>query len=292
MKYYLISFLCLLTTTSFSQLLSENDIKKIAESVNNDFRGVDIGNGIILRNSLATGRTIIYQYDIPDQFNLTDNIKNEVVQNYKKNGFAKLCYDNEINLQLYYFQRNNLQQHISIKWSELSVLNFKLGEYLSIKDHPKAKGVNLKLQQPIGWKIDEGERPNIVKKFVYRGNMYIILIQDNSMFLSRNEAKDLLSDEKTVQEFIQEHISFSTNLKVLSSRIITVDNYPTLEFTFSDVVERIGVKAKMFGKIWVVLYEDKFVFLQCACSSVKSFNALEPLYNLITNSVIFPEQYD
>lgn len=292
MKYYSIFFLCLITTTSFSQLLTESDIKKIAERTNKDFRGIDIGNGTILRSSLATGRTIIYQYDTPEESNLSENIKNEVIQNYKKNGFAKLCYDNEINVQLYYFQSNILQQHISIKWTELSVLNFKLGEYLSIKDHPKAKGVNLKLQQPIGWKIAEGERPNIVKKFVYGDNMYLILIKDNSMFLSRNESKNLLSDEGTIQEFIQEQISFLTNSKVLSSRIITVDNYPALEFKFSGVVERIGVKAKMIGKMWLVLYEDKFVFLQSTSSDIKSFNALEPLFNLITNSVIFPEQYD
>lgn len=273
-------------------MLSESDIKKMAQKVDTEFRGVDIGNGVVLRSSLSMGRTFIYQYDIPIESNLTDNLKNEVIQNYKINGFAKLCYNNEINVELYYFQSNNIQQRISIKWRELSDLNFKLGEYLSIKDHPKAKGVNLKLQQPVGWKIAEGERPNIVKKFVYGDNMYLILIKDNSMFLSRKEAKDWLSEEETIQEFIQEQISFLTNSKVLSSRIVTVDNYPTLEFTFSGVVERIGVKAKMIGKMWLVLYEDKFVFLQSTSSDIKSFNALEPLYNLITNSVIFPEQYD
>jgi hypothetical protein len=292
MKYYLICLLCFLTTISFSQLLTESDIKKMAEKTNTDFRGVDIGNGVILRSSLATGRTIIYQYDIPDESNLTDNLKNEVIRNYKTNGFAKLCYNNQINVELYYFQRNSLQKRISINWNELSELNFKLGEYISIKDHPKAKGVNLKLQQPIGWRVAEGERPNIVTKFVYGNNMYLVLVKDNAMFLSRKEATDLLSDEVTVQEFIQEQVSFLANAKVLSNRVITVDNYPTLEFTFSGVVERVGVKAKMIGKMWLVLYEDKFVFLQSTSSDIKSFNALEPLYNLVTNSVIFPEQYD
>ena len=34
----------------------------------------------------------------------------------------------------------------------------------SIKDHPKAKGINLKLRVPVGWEIEEAQGPNIVKK--------------------------------------------------------------------------------------------------------------------------------
>ena len=292
MKFYLLFFLCLLNTTSFSQLLSEIDIIDIAEKTNKDFRGVDIGNGVILRSCLATGRTLIYRYDIPDESNLTNSLKNEVIQNYKKNGFARLCFNNEINVELYYFQGNSLQQRVSINWKELSDLNFKLGEYLSIKDHLKAKGINLKLQQPIGWRVAEGERPNIVKKFVYGDNMYLVLIKDNSMFISRKEAKELLSDEATVQEIIQEQISHLSGVKILNKKIITVDNYPALEFTANGGMERIGIQTNMIVKIWIVLYEDKFVFLQCSSVSKKSFNALEPLFNSITNSVIFPVQYD
>lgn len=94
MKYYLICFLLLLPTTSFSQLLTEREIQKIAENTNNDFQGVEIANGFILRSCLAEGRTLLYKYDIPDEFDLTDNVKSEAIDNYKKNGFAKFCYDN------------------------------------------------------------------------------------------------------------------------------------------------------------------------------------------------------
>lgn len=56
-------------------------------------------------------------------------------------------------------------------------------------------------------------------------------------------------------------------------------------------MERSGINIEMTMKNWIIFFEDKIVFLQCGGVSGKDFNALEGLYNLITNSVIFPEQY-
>ena len=85
-----------------------------------------------------------------------------------------------------------------------SNVNIQLGEYISIKDHPKAKGVNMKLKAPIGWEISEGDRPNVVKKFVKDGNSFIVLVKDNVTFFSRKEIKELFKDDKFTNEFIQE----------------------------------------------------------------------------------------
>jgi len=42
----------------------------------------------------------------------------------------------------------------------------------------------------------------------------------------------------------------------------------------------------------MVFFEDKIVYLQCGGLDNNEFTALEKLYDLITYSVIFPEQYD
>ena len=81
---------------------------------------------------------------------------------------------------------------------------FKLGEYVSIKNHPKSKGVDLKLRAPIGWELKEGDRPNIVKKFTKDGSTYLILIKENMTFFSRKMSREVLEDASTRKELITE----------------------------------------------------------------------------------------
>ena len=45
-------------------------------------------------------------------------------------------------------------------------------------------------------------------------------------------------------------------------------------------------------KFWVIFYEDKVISLQGGGADNGEFRLLENLYNSITNSVIFPEQYN
>ncbi len=292
MRLSLIVLIICFGSLSFSQSLSENDIKKIAEKVNFQLKGIDVGNGITVRNCIAVGRKLIYQYDVPKNWYPTENMKEELIENFKKGGFSEIYFNNEIDVDFYYYSGNNLEKKISVKSIEFSNLNFVLGEYVSIKGHPKAKDVNLKLKQPIGWKLEEGDRPNIVKKFVYKTNSYMIIIKDNYMFVSRKEARELLSDKEYVNEFLSESSSFLKNSEIINHQIVTVDTYPAIEFTISGTTERIGVNIKMIVKSWVIFYEDKIVSLSCTGLDGKEFKALENLYHLITNSVIFPEQYN
>lgn len=277
---------------SFSQVLSENDIKQLAQKVNTELAGMDIGNGVTVRRCYAFGRTLVYQYDVPEYWQAPENIKEVLIANQKTAGAAKNYFLHAIDVDFYYYKGNSLVEKVSIKSNEFSTYNFELGEYLSIKDHPKSKDVNLKLKVPIGWKVEEGDRPNIVKKFTKGGNTYLILIKENMTFFSRNETRDLLSDESFVTEFVQETSSVMKNSEILEKSIVTIDTYPTLQFKVSGKMERSGITIPMVMKCWVVFFEDKIVFLQSMGINNAEFRALEQLYFLITNSVIFPDQYN
>lgn len=276
----------------FGQTFSESDIKKLANQVNEQLRGVDIGNGITARGCLSIGRTLIYQYDVPEYWQAPENIKEVLIANQKTAGAAKNYFLHDIDVDFYYYKGNSLVEKVSIKSNEFSTYNFELGEYLSIKDHPKSKDVNLKLKVPIGWEVEEGDRPNIVKKFTKGGNTYLILIKENMTFFSRNETRDLISDESFVTEFVQETSSVMKNSEILEKSIVTIDTYPTLQFKVSGKMERSGITIPMVMKCWVVFFEDKIVFLQSMGINNAEFRALEQLYFLITNSVIFPDQYN
>lgn len=292
MRIFIFIVLSLFSITLFGQTLTESDIKKIANQVNKQLRGSDIGNGITARGCLSIGRTLIYQYDVPSYWEPQFNIKEEVIANLKISGAAKIYFLNDIDVDVYYYKGNSLVNKVSVKSNELSIFNFELGEYISIKDHVKSKDVNLKLKVPQGWEVKEGERPNIVKKFTKDGNTYLISIKDNITFFSRNESKELLSDESFVNEFVEESSSFMKNSEVIDKSVVTIDTYPSVTFKSRGKMESSGITIPMIMRCWFVFYEDKVVFLQSMGIDNAEFRALEQLYFLITNSVIFPDQYN
>jgi hypothetical protein len=290
----LISFFCFAFTSQkcFSQSFSESDIKKLAEQVNSRIKGVDIGNGITAKGCISIGRTLIYQYEVPAFWEAPYNIKEELISNQKNSGASKIYFLQNIDLVFCYYKGNSLVKKVSVKSNEFSTFSTSLGEYISIKDHPKSKEVNLKLKVPVGWEVKEGDRPNIVKKFTNGGNTYLILIKDNVTFFSRKQIREALQEDNFVQEFVQEASSFLKYSQVVDQSVVSIDTYPSVQFKVKGKLERLGQTFSMIMKCWVVFYEDKIIFLQAMGIDNAEFRALEQLYFLITNSVIFPEQYN
>lgn len=276
----------------YSQTFSESDIKKLAEQVNRQIKGVDFGDGIKAKGCLSIGRTLFYQYEVPDYWEAPHNIKKEIISNFITLGVAKSYYLKNIDVDCIYYKGNSIAKKVSIKSNEFSTYNLATGEYISIENHPKAKGVNLKIQPPSTWEVKEGNRPNIVKKFVYKNNSYMILVQDNDAFYSRNEAKELLNDKNFTDEVILASTSFLKNPVILNQSIVTIDRYPALVYTYKGSSERSGINVEQITKCWAIFYEDKYVFLICDSKTYNEFKTFESLYNLITNSVIFPDQYN
>lgn len=293
-----------------AQVFSESDLKIFAEKVNEQIGGVDVGNGVSLKNCITKGRTLIYNYDVPSSWLSPENIQDELIKNFKNNGIANVFFNNDVDVDFYYYEGSELRKKVSVKSEDFydspssrgtissskskrnSLSEFKLGSYISIEGHPKAKDVNLKIKAPTGWEVEEGERPNIVKKFSYESNVYLILIKDFFMFVSRNEAREIFDDEDDLNDLTEEYVSFLENPKVLNQKIVTIDTYPALETTVAGYKEQMGVRLKMILKMWVIFYEDKVIHLQSTSLYEDDFKLYEPLYDQITNSVIFPEQYN
>ncbi len=289
MRSLLLIFFIVFYSNSFSQTLSEDDIKQIAKQANDELQGVDLGYGIFMRNCLAFGRTLIYQYDVPEYWAATENMKEDLIGNFKEAGSAELFFNNDINVEFQYYYEGKLQKRITVKSNEFSDLTFSLGDYIELREHPKAKGVNMRIRYPNGWSVEDRDSPHIVKQFKYRDNFYMITITDNYTFISRNQAKELLSDDEFVDGYIAESCSFLNNYQVLNDRIVTIDTYPTVELTVKGHNERSGIDINMIMKSWVIMYEDKVITLQAFSTNEKEFSSLESLYHMITNSVDFPD---
>ena len=294
-KIVLFTFLhafLLFVNTSYCQTFTESDVKRLSEQANRQIKGVVLGNGIKARGCISVARTLIYQYDVTENWEAPNNIKDEIISNLKTSGDAKTFSSQNIDVSFYYYKGNSISKKVTIKSNEFSTFNSSLGEYISLNNHPKAKGVNLKIKAPVGWEVKEGNRPNIVKMFVNDGNTYLILIKNNVTFYSRKQIREMFKEEKSLKEFVQEASSFLKNTQIIDHSVVTVDNYPAIQFKVKGKMERTGLIFSVILKNWVVFYEDKIVFFQSMGIDNNEFRALEQVYNQITNSIIFPDQYN
>ena len=253
-KKYLIVLIQLffLTNATYSQTISENEIKEFAKTVYKQSKEIDLGNGISVIGCIAVGRTLFYQYNVPENWVAPLNLKEDLIANWKTIGIAKTFFLNNINVDFHYYKNNRIVKKISIKSSEFSNYNFKLGDYISINGHPKAKKINLKLKVPVGWEIMEGDRPNIVKKFVNGTNNYMILTKNFISFVSRKEAKEMLLDKEFTNEFVNEIASILINPQILNQNITSIDTYPAIELTIKGGYEKFGNKIGMIMKFWII----------------------------------------
>jgi hypothetical protein len=297
MKLTLLTTAILLTRALPGFNYSVEDIDKLAAQVNQKIKRTSIGNGIIARDCSSVGKILILQFDIPFSWKSPNFVNNLIITNFKTTGAIKAHYENIIHLDYNYDKGNALVKKVSIKTKDLSRPNFTLGEHVSIKNHPKAKGVNMKLRVPIGWEVKEGNRPNIVKKFTYDGDSFMILVLDNVTFYSRKKMRETLQDDKYVDVYVQEFSeTLSQNLlknsQVLDYSVVTVDTYPAIQIKIQGTVEHVGITMPIIIKCWAVFYEDKIILLQGMGLQNSEFRKLETLYTLITNSVVFPDQYN
>lgn len=168
----------------------------------------------------------------------------------------------------------------------------QLGEYHSIADHPKAKGVNLKIKTPKGWEVKEGDRPNIVVKFVKGTENYLVMVKDLPTFFSKSQARELFSDPEYVNNLSEEFETIFNNVNISNQRIVTVDNYPALEFEVSGSKEQLGLTINFKMKIWQIVYEDKIINLHGTAVNNEKSSTLLNFFTILTNSVVLPDQYN
>ncbi len=205
-----------------------------------------------------------------------------------------------INSTILYSQLNSsrkIQKSAQNSTSELnkimgiSNLNFVLGDYLSIKDHPKSREVNLEIKVPVGWEVKEGDRPNVVKKFVNNGNSYVISIKENATFFTRKQIKKALEEDDFAKDLVKELTLYLITPQLINQSIVSIDSYPALQFRFKAKFERMGLILPIIMNSWIIFYEDKIIFLQSLRFDTPELIILEQLYSSITNSVILPEQF-
>lgn len=175
--------------------------------------------------------------------------------------------------------------------------NFKIFNTLN---HPKAKGVHFTIKYPSSWVAYEGERPNIVQKFVSEGGkgfeMSIIstisIPVPNDTKFTEEDLKDLFTPDE-MKNMIPAGAKFikatQTKIEGLTSGI--------LEYSLR--MERVGMTIDVQYVAYVFIWNSTMVQLLCsvnklATSEVNLSHRMEefkPLFFLMANSIVIPDKW-
>jgi aspartate oxidase len=95
-----------------------------------------------------------------------------------------------------------------------------------------------------------------------------------------------------MNEFVKQiGANYFQSSKITNKKIVTVGTYPALELIIEENKEHTGFIVNMTMINWIIFFEDKIIILQGGGLS-NDFERLLPTFYSITNSVIFPEQYE
>lgn len=281
-----------ISTHIYGSTVSEGELKDIANDASLQMEGVDLGGGIVGRRIIAVGRNLMFQYDVPEDWQLYEYAKEYLISTLKESGQGDFYFKESITLTYFYLKINSLPITIIINPHELSSVGLELGEYISIKDHKKSKDINLRIRPPKDWVVKEGSGPNVVKKFVKEGLSFTIITKENLTFMTRHEYRAIYSDEKELRDFAKSVGSGCSEYEVKSSVLVTVGLYPAVNVESSCIKETMGKKIKIISIGWTIFYEDKIVMLAGNGFNMAEFEDLKKLYLLVAASIVFPEQFN
>lgn len=280
---------------TFSQRLSDEDLKESIELAKSkmDLPFKIPGTEVIMIDMTTVGRNILYTYEVGEDWYPADNGREQIIESLSEKE-KKVYIEQEVGLMYHYVRGQTLVSRAYIPSRELGEKTklTDLGDYVSFKSHPKAKGVNIKVKQPINFELLEGARPNIVAKFNNKENNLVYLVQINNFpyFISRTSITNELSSPSDVESFAMEFI-LGLDAEYISSKLVAIDQYPAVEIIYEQPLEILGQKNPMRIVSWVIPYEDKLINLS-GFSEGSTFEKNYYVFFNITKSVVFEDQYN
>ena len=156
----------------------------------------------------------------------------------------------------------------------------------------KSKGVKLQIEHPRSWASLEGERPNIVRKFVSE--------RGRGLEVALITVKALPAGERLTPSDIEDAFSafglrafLPPGARFVSGRRINFDGLPGALVEFRVRTDRMGKEIRMRGLFYVTFYSDRTISLLFSTSDEDATYArFEPLFHAMANSVIILNQYE
>ncbi|NBO39634.1 TonB family protein [bacterium] len=140
-------------------------------------------------------------------------------------------------------------------------------EKFATKGHAKAKGISLTVRYPNGWKASEGDRPNIVQKFIGpSSNLPLLQLQIRDSGAGKN-FEQFCRDTSGLQwnEFFSDA---QAGMKVTNSEKVLIEGQPGVMSDMAFRMQRLDVVINGAAKQLFVCFKDKAITLSCTVGEV------------------------
>jgi hypothetical protein len=168
----------------------------------------------------------------------------------------------------------------------------------STKGHPKSKGAVFTIKYPPSWKALEGDRPNVVQKFVSESGKGL----EMAMIITKSIPSNVRFTQADVREALSPEVLKSylpEGAKILSVRATKIEGEPAGLIEFSMRMERAGAELASQALMLVFFQGRTMVSMQFSIGNLSSrsadlprrFEKFRPLFNMMMNSIVFDDKW-
>jgi hypothetical protein len=168
------------------------------------------------------------------------------------------------------------------------------------KNHVKAKGVWLTVRYPSGWIAKEGERPNIVQKFVgdYQGLFVTLMLHiEDAGGAVESECRSMSSNE-----FAESLRDGNDNMRVYALKKTTHENKPAFMYDIEIKMARAGIQATLSHRAMSICYKNTLISAWCSPALINTakqtmgsgaaeLSRTAPICHQFFNSLVLMDQY-
>jgi hypothetical protein len=219
--------------------------------------------------------------------------RNIIIDALINSGFSNILISNRWNI-ISKIKSNSVVETNNVFYTDLIILknDFRI---FDIINHAKAKGVNVSIALPSNWILEEGRRPNIIKRFSDNTSYGNLMCLENSAFLSRKEAEELIDSDLSIKYesrvFLNGFVPKEKDLNVFEHSKTFISSYPTYRFTYSSTQESALGRIKMMTRTWVIFYEDRLLLFSIMTNDEFNFVGYLNLYDYIASKIVLPDQF-
>jgi hypothetical protein len=167
-------------------------------------------------------------------------------------------------------------------------------ETLDVNNHPKSKGLNFSITEPISFERIDSKRPNILYNWLKNRDDLT-----NRITISIS-VKELPKEMQWPKEEWIQYLKFETGIKDLTAgannvnqeKYIVLESYPGVIYNSTNQTQRIDYERKTYNKTVLLFVEGKGFVINMAASTKSALELNEGVFMSMINSIVFPDQYN
>lgn len=219
------------------------------------------------------GRTIIFHYEVPDGWFQLE--KNYFLKNLINSGKYLELKKSQINWSFYYYKKDVVVHVVDVFWTDFD--DFYLGDYIELSKIKQSKGLNIKVKEPLGWKVNRGET-NLVM-FSDDDKLFSINIGKLETYVSPLERDNIFESQYEV-DYFKQTFTDKYDLENVDSQVLEYNNHPFLLISgYSNSINK-------HIYIWTTFYNDYVISMFGNCNNNNSEDSLKE-FTLISESIRF-----